>query len=167
MNIIEQYQQLHAQGKMAGSALVPFADVIADMIGRTGAMTLLDYGCGNASAYHKHELHRFWGVDMPTLYDPAIPAYSTIPQSEFDGVICTDVLEHLDEADIAPTLRKLFMYARHFLFVSVCCRPAKLKLIDGTNAHRTIKPVSWWSTQVLQAGLEMDTRILVALHFTQ
>ena len=34
------------------------------------------------------------------LYDPGVEEYSIYPKNKHDGVICTDVLEHIPEDDI-------------------------------------------------------------------
>jgi hypothetical protein len=61
-------------------------------------------------------------------------------------VICSDVLEHVPEAEVPMFVERLFKRARKHVWASVCCRPAK-KTFPGTqvNLHVTLQPVSWWS----------------------
>jgi hypothetical protein len=95
-------------------------------------------------------LQELLGVEA-TLYDPGWRLYSEKPVGVFDIVVCTDVLEHCDEADLGWIVGELFTYARHYLFANVACYPARKRLPSGENAHITIRPVEWW--QSLFAGV--------------
>jgi hypothetical protein len=112
-----------------------------------GLNTLLDYGCGAGDAYKQpHRLHRHLGMRWfdVTLYDPAFPEHDEKPRGTFDGVICSDVLEHVPEDQVDALVATLFGHARRFVWASVCCRPAKKVFPDGTNLHCTIQPIDWW-----------------------
>jgi hypothetical protein len=147
----------------AGNSLLPFVDDIRAMIEATGARTVLDYGCGKATI-HKQEaltlpdgrrvgrLRDYWRIDGVTLYDPGVAAYAQLPQGRFDGVISTDVLEHIPEEDIPWVLREFFDYADRFVFANIAAYPATKTLPNGWNAHVTIKPAAWWRQQVGQAA---------------
>lgn len=52
-------------------------------------------------------LKDIWRVDSITLYDPGYEPYSTLPVGDFDGVICTDVLEHCPEEDIPWIFKRI------------------------------------------------------------
>jgi hypothetical protein len=67
-------------------------------------------------------------------------------------VICTDVLEHCPEEDIAWILDELFAFARKFVYANVACFPARKQLPSGGNAHCTVKPVKWWEEQIVRAA---------------
>jgi hypothetical protein len=130
----------------------------------SGAKTLLDYGCGEGKQYTIEYWHSFWNI-MPTLYDPAVKEFSKRPKGQFDGVICTDVLEHvpIDELDVA--IEDLVGYSKLWCFVSVCCRRAKTNknLPDGRNAHVTIRPRRWWRDKLNGA---FEGRTQLHLEFT-
>ena len=85
-------------------------------------------------------------------YDPAYQPHNNLPAGKFDGVVCTDVLEHCPEEDIAWILGELFGYATKFVFANVACFPARKRLPSGGNAHCTIKPVKWWEEQLERAA---------------
>src|SRR5262249_29661429 len=70
--------------------------------------------------------------------------FNRLPSGKYDGVICTDVLEHCPEDDMTWIVGELFTHARHFLFVNVACYRAKAHLNNGENAHCTIRDVAWW-----------------------
>ena len=62
---------------------------------------------------------------MPTLYDPAVQGIDVKPEGQFDGVMCTDVLEHIPEDELDTVIADLAGYAKQWAFIAVCCRPAK------------------------------------------
>ena len=49
----------------------------------------LDYGCGKAEGYLKHNHHKHWGI-LPELYDPAVVPFTRLPEGTYDGVISFD-----------------------------------------------------------------------------
>lgn len=107
---------------------------------------MLDYGCGEGRQYTERRVHDAWGI-MPALYDPAVSGLDVLPLGKFDGVVCTDVLEHVPEDELDGVLAELRGYAKLWCFISVCCRPAKPnKNLPGSggNAHVTIHPKEWW-----------------------
>lgn len=112
-------------------------------------LRVLDYGCGAGMQYEApHNLQRKLHIPKPTMYDPGVERYAQKPTGTFDGVICSDVLEHVPEALVGNVLAELFDYAERFVWMSVCCRPAKKSFPDGTNMHVTVKPETWWKAQV-------------------
>lgn len=141
MDLIDQYRAMHEAGHFAGHSLKQHIPEIAALVEKHEAKTLLDYGCGKGYQYAEG-VHDAWGGVMPTLYDPAVPWLAERPEGRFDGVICTDVLEHLDNPE--SVIRDIFSFAGKFAFFSVCTRPARKKLPDGRNCHLTVKPEDWW-----------------------
>jgi hypothetical protein len=81
--------------------------------------------------------------------------------SKFDGVICTDVLEHVENPD--EVLDELFGYADRFLFMTISCRPSNenKKLLDGRGLHISVFPPHWWRERIAlrtRDGLLVETR---------
>ena len=144
-SLIPAYRELHAKGKFPGYSIRPYLAQITEIVMASGAKTLLDYGSGAGKQYSEECWHVLWNI-MPTLYDPAVVEFDRRPVSQFDGVICTDVLEHIPEDELEGVIADLVGYARLWCFISVCCRPAKPNkdLPDGRNAHVTIRPEEWW-----------------------
>lgn len=162
--LLSEYVQLHEGGEpflalpaeqtFAGLSLMPHALRIAELAAKYGARTLLDYGAGKGAQYRTAvrtadgrqygSLLELWNVESVTCYDPAYAPFRALPSGTFDGVICTDVLEHCPEEDAPWILAELFGYAQRFLFMNVACYPAQKRLPSGENAHCTIKPPSWW-----------------------
>ena len=163
--MVSQYRELHTRGEQVlgltpdetypGISMLPHAKRIKELIDRTGARTVLDYGCGKG---YQYDLHRvtipgagvwdsvidYWDIDEVRCYDPCYARYSKLPEGKFDGVISTDVLEHCCEDDMPWIVAEMFAFAGRFVFASVACYPAKTTLPNGENAHATVRPLAWW-----------------------
>ena len=168
--LVEQYKLMHLQGEthlgippektFPGESLPKEAARIKKLIKLTGAKTILDYGAGKGQQYlplriadeeeriEYPDIRSYWGVDEIRCYDPGYQPFTTLPSGKFDGVICTDVLEHCPEEDIPWILDELFAFAGEFVYANVACFPARKRLPSGGNAHCTIKPVRWWEEQL-------------------
>lgn len=165
--LLGHYRQMHREGDVRhglraaetfdGRSLPRQAQRIRVLIGKTAAKTILDYGCGKGTQYRPaaitengvarwNSMQEYWGVDSIACYDPAYEPFSKLPEGTFDGVICTDVLEHCPEEDLEWIVTELFSYARKFVFANVACYPAKKTLPSGENAHCTIIPADRWRT---------------------
>lgn len=162
VELIGQYRRLHEEGEpnynlppertFRGLTAVRHGPWIKRLIEQTGCKTILDYGSGKGAQYLPDAveagskwptLAAYWGVDV-TCYDPAYQPFSRLPEGQFDGVICTDVLEHCPEQDIPWILDEMFGFARKLFFANVACYPARKHLPNGENAHCTIKDRDWW-----------------------
>lgn len=147
--LIEQYRLMHARGEVfTGRSLLPVAWRVYDAVRAHGARSLLDYGCGQGRQYDRYRLHEWWGVPRPRLYDPAVARYAARPEGSFDGVICSDVLEHVPRDELDGVLTDCFGFARGFVFFSICCRPARKSLPNGMNCHVTIEEPAWWQDRL-------------------
>ena len=147
-----------------GASLPKEAARIKRLIKLTGARTILDYGAGKGQQYlplriadeeertEYPDIRSYWGVDEIRCYDPGYQPFTALPSGKFDGVICTDVLEHCPEEDVPWILGELFDYADRFVYANVACFPARKRLPSGGNAHCTIKPVRWWEEQLEGPG---------------
>lgn len=146
MEVIDQYRIMHKAGHFVGRSVMQWAEPIRDWIKATQSRTVLDYGSGKGFQYSIDGIHHRWGVSV-TCYDPAVPGIDVLPPEEFDGVICSDVLEHIPKNEVESVIGTLFAKAEKFVFASVCCRPAKKNLPDGRNCHLTIEPEDWWKAK--------------------
>lgn len=164
-SLVAMYRHMHEHGSgehglsgvatFAGSSLRRHVQRIKALIELTGATSILDYGCGKGALYLPSPLAikgvgtfdgvvDYWDVDNVACYDPAYQPYSTLPKEQFDGVVCTDVMEHCPEEDLPWIVGEIFSYARRFVYVNVACFPAEKNLPNGENAHCTIQPPQWW-----------------------
>lgn len=144
--LIPYYRELVETGtNFQGLSILPHARTIQKLVNRTKAVTILDYGSGKGEQWNSpYCLDQVLGIPRPTIYDPAFPSHDTLPEGKFDGVLCSDVLEHVPEEEIDELVIRLFAYSNKFVWASVCCRPAKKLLPNGDNMHVTLRAMSWW-----------------------
>jgi len=187
LRMMELYRELHARGEShlgltaeetyPGVSLLPHVRRIKALIDRTGATTVLDYGCGKGMQYEPQKITvpgagtsdsviDYWDIDEVRCYDPCYEKYSRLPEGKFDGVISTDVLEHCPEEDVPWIVAEIFSYANRFVFASVACYPAKTTLPNGENAHCTVHPLEWWQRVFATAG-ERHPQVLWKLFVEQ
>lgn len=150
---------MHEAGHFPGHSLARHAGEIAALIDKTKAKTLLDYGSGKGRQYMDGSIAARWGA-MPVLFDPAVRGLDARPGGTFDGVICTDVLEHIPEDEVEAVVSDIFGFADKFVFLSICTREARKTLPDGRNCHLTVKPEQWWLSLIarLNPGLLYEVK---------
>ena len=171
LELIEMYESMHKDGRpdnargpektFTGSSLREHISLIAGLLNEMQAKTVLDFGAGKGALYFDAPGHdpdsRYktlpeWGKALVTCYDPGYEPFAADVEGPFDGVISTDVIEHIPEPDIAWFLDDMFAYASLFVYVVAACFPAGKKLPDGSNAHCTIRPPQWWNEQLKLAS---------------
>lgn len=149
MNYEKEYGKLHERHPklLSGYSIKNSVQDIAALVAEFKPTRLLDYGSGKGYQYLALRVHEAWGGPMPYCYDPGVVQLRVVPPGLFGGVICTDVMEHIEERDVTDTLLDIFSRAETeaFVFLYIACRPAKKKkLPDGRNVHVTVKPPEWW-----------------------
>tara|TARA_R110002124_G_scaffold163888_1_gene331264 strand:+ start:310 stop:963 length:654 start_codon:yes stop_codon:yes gene_type:complete len=168
IELLEAYKELHKEeSKFRGISLVPFAIDLYDLIRFNKCKSIIDYGCGKAIAYKENfkeidpkkkipnftvPLHKWWGVDELSLYDPGVPEHSKLPTKKADLVICTDVLEHIPEEDLDWVIREICRLSNSSVFINVSCMDA-LKTFTtgkykGENVHVSVFDNEWWVKKV-------------------
>ena len=153
----DKLNNIEAKSTFSGSSLLFQAQYIKRLIAHFGISELLDYGSGKGKHYISpttiqgqtyQNIQSYWDIEDVDCYDPYYQPFSTLREKKYGGVICTDVLEHINEEDIPWILEDIFTHASQFVFANVACFLAQKKLPNGENAHCTIKNVEWW-TQLL------------------
>lgn len=144
--IASEYHRLHDANKFSGGCLGRHIPEIKKLIKEYNCKTILDYGCGKASAHHKNKL-----TDSVTLYDPYYTPYSKVPIGSYDMVICTDVMEHIPEDEVGKVLANLINFTDKVLFLSISTKPARKIFSNGENVHLTIQPKEWWERMLVTA----------------
>jgi hypothetical protein len=130
-----RHQNLPAEETFDGRSLLPHGGAITALARQHAARTILDYGSGKGLQYKPIRIEledgqtfdsmaAFWKVDRVTCYDPGYEPFSTLPDGPFDGVVCTDVLDHCPEDDIPWIVDELFSFAEKFIFANVANYPA-------------------------------------------
>jgi hypothetical protein len=132
--------------KYLGHSLRPHISTIKKLVSVAGARSILDYGSGKGLLYTQNtpSIQSLWNVDEIVCYDPGVTEFSVLPDRLFDGVISTDVLEHVPESDAPWIVREMFAHARRFVYANIANYPALKTLANGENAHCTQRPISWW-----------------------
>lgn len=163
----EMHEQGHrgqvkaAEKTFCGKSLRDHVAPIAALVRDCHARTILDYGSGKAQLYEpfpgestdsRCKTMRAWGGTRVTCYDPGYAPFAGPIDEQYDGVICTDVLEHVADDDIPWVLDELFRHARRFVYAVAACYPARKTLPNGENAHVTLQPTTWWREQMEAAS---------------
>lgn len=142
---------LHAEREDFGAKVRPrLIRDLRDFMRKTGAKTVLDYGCG------KGWLGR--SIDSVRNYDPAIPEHAALPEPA-DIVVCWDVLEHVEPDYLGKVLdhaRSLSLKGAHLV---IATRPDSTKLMpDGRNPHLAVEPVEWWLSHLRERWNSLSGR---------
>lgn len=150
------YRPLHEQsgGKYFGGKIRGVERVV-DLVRRTKPRNLLDYGSGKGRQYTDRKQHELWGGLLPVCYDIGVPELSTRPTGKFDGIICSDMMEHIAPEDVEEVLDDIFGFASRrrapaesFVYFRIACTPANKFLQDGRNVHLTVEPPRWWEEKL-------------------
>jgi hypothetical protein len=99
---------IEADEAFTGKSLRDHIPRIKALIEATGARSILDYGSGKGLLYAKRDLalpggrmvasiKDYWGVETIRCFDPGVPEFAALPSEPSDGLVCTDVLEHIPE----------------------------------------------------------------------
>lgn len=146
----EQNKLLHEQtiaaGKRWGDSGWTHITTVLEFAHELGAIRILDYGCGQGTL--SHEIDKVAGNKKVYEYDPAIPGKEAVPIVAVDLVVCTDVMEHVEEDKVEAVIGHIYLLAKSGAYFLISCAPAKAILPDGRNAHVTIKPSEWWVDQM-------------------
>ena len=153
----EQLQKEH-HGSKWGSTGAKYSgnDVLSVLRNRPYIQTVLDFGAGKGSlgSFIKEEL----GRDIEwTDYDPGRPDIDTLPSGQFDCVVSTDVLEHIEPKRLDDVLRTLADKAGKVLISDIACYPTG-KLFGegpykGQDLHLIIEEPTWWRERLKSTGL--------------
>ena len=149
--LISQYKLMHDVGKYRGGLDDDVIEHITALVKKHDAKDLLDYGSGKGRQYDdEFNQHQAWGI-LPDCYDPAYPPFATLPDHMYDGVICTDVAEHIPENDVPAFFSQVLGFATKFAVFSIDTIPATKMLPDGRNCHLTLKTPEWWLSAIAVA----------------
>ena len=157
--ISEEYKQLlikkhlHKPWGGAGKSWVPLLLPIMNRF-PPGPVTVLDYGCGRGTL--KPALEEIYPEVIVSEYDPGVPGKDELPIVPVDYVICTDVMEHVEEKFVVDTLRTINWLAITGVFFNIDTAPSKSFLPDGRNTHITIKSSKWWKDMLDMQLTDMD-----------
>jgi hypothetical protein len=97
------------------------------------------------------------GVDFACPNADVIAPATALPfgDAAFDVVTSFDMLEHLPEAEVMPSLREMRRVSRTAFCFSIATAPSRI-LWQGQNLHPTVKPLEWWLDRIREAGGEPE-----------
>ena len=171
--LVGEYTNLHENGNekipahkmFNGISLIYYIPDLMDVIlNKEKAKSILDYGCGKGKLYSSTEyntlnldkkgrrlndsLPNLWQLDYYALYDPGYKEHNKLPKGKYDGVICTDVIEHIDENDCDWILDEIFSYGRKFVYVTIACYKALKTFDNGKNVHVNVQTPEYWKEKL-------------------
>ena len=171
--LVGEYINLHENGNKTipadkmfnGISLIYYIpDLMEVVLNKEKAKSILDYGCGKGKLYSsteyntlnldkkgrrlKDSLPNLWQLDYYDLYDPGYKEYSKLPKGKYDGVICTDVIEHIDENDCDWILDEIFSYGRKFIYLTIACYKALKTFDNGKNVHVNVQEPEYWKEKL-------------------
>lgn len=140
-----------------GSDTFKYHKQIKDLVKKYDCHTALDYGCGKGTQWHTKRvmpLHEeeltfedYLGINEVTLYDPCVPAFSTLPSDKFDIVICSQVLGSVPDADmtwVKDTLQSLTNKVCFIGLIDPSVPPKSKKMIYDLNFFKDKRSVPWY-----------------------
>ena len=139
------------QSNWIGEALAEYKHNVFNLIKENNVKNILDYGCGKAKFHsilfnNKKVPGSPMGIDI-TPYDPAVPEFANKPTEQYDLVLCVDVMEHVQEDKVEEVLKDIFTFSNR-VFLTITCYAATQTLVNGKNAHYTIKEPDWWKEKL-------------------
>ena len=114
--------------------------------------TILDYGSGTGG-FAAEMTASFADRYTVAQYEPGIPEHAVLPRGQFDAVVCTHVLEHIEPLQLYSTVEEIAERATRLIYIEVPHAPAARLLPDGRNAHLIQRPPLWWR-DILTSWLE-------------
>lgn len=146
--ITDEYRRLNRlahEDPAYGTTAHIHAELVQSVIDRTGAVDLLDYGCGKQTLRGAVSGVEYRG------YDPALPGLDARPEAA-DVAYCGDVMEHVEEQFTDAILADVVGLARKAAIFVICCAPGARKLADGKPAHRNVHPADYWRAKLAALG---------------
>jgi hypothetical protein len=109
--------------------------------------SVIDFGCSRGSLIEKIK------VDFPSIqivdgYDPGYAKFEQKPVGQYEMLISTDVIEHIEPEFLDTTLSYIESLYKKTAWIIIACYPAKKYLPDGRNAHLIVESTDWWLDKI-------------------
>ena len=178
MDYAAEYTKIHEQHPkfFAGMSLKRYVNDLVKIVAEHKPWCLLDYGSGKGYQYLKARYHERWGGLLPICFDIGVRQLSDRPLGKFDGIINTDMMEHIDEKDVPRILDDILSFSTgehavpdagmptlkvmvpSFVFFAISCVPddKPFRLSDGRGVHVTLKDPAWWRARINEADKRRD-----------
>lgn len=136
---------------------------ITELVNWAKPKRLIDYGSGKGYQYLEKRVHEAWGGLLPYCYDVGVIQLGKRPTGVFNGLICTDVMEHIDPDDVDEILNDAFSFldvdGPAFAYFHISTRPAGKTFDDGENVHLCVRPGQWWDRKLDRFHTRADLAI--------
>ena len=158
----QKYEQIYSMG-LWKDELEPGMQLIDFFLSYVGPFkSITDFGCGSGEAglvFHGLGYH----VNLVDITDnclrksvkmvlgqrfiscPLHEVPASLPLSDWG--YCTDVMEHIPEQLVRPSLQALWSKT-HNMFFSISGRPDHDGVMIGETLHMTVKPIDYWLTEI-------------------
>lgn len=150
MTLSNDYQKLlidmHNTNKKWGSEFkkTPIPLLLKQTIDNYKPKSILDFGCGKG--FLSKKIQQEYPEILVTGWDPSFDYDLT---GNYDMIISTDVLEHVEPEHLKTTLDDLKQRTNIVQYHLIACYSAVAILPDGRNAHLSILTPDEWQTLFL------------------
>ena len=156
-----QLRELHASRgtrKWGTTGARNFGDYVVKFLEhrRGWISSVLDFGAGHRSLQKYVDEN---AVDVRVAwdnYDPGHADIAELPKKQFDLIISSDVLEHVEPEKIDETIAWMHSHADKALFHHIACDEAGMLLPDGRNVHLITERLDWWEDKFDHPSWELQ-----------
>lgn len=132
--------KLHRDNPSYGMGGAKHSDTVLKLSKELKTTSILDYGAGKGMLA-KSLPFPIW------QYDPAIPEIAASPQPA-DIVICSDVLEHIEQDKLQFVLDDLKRCTKQVGYFVISTRQAIKTYANGKNTHNIVQGKDWWNKKL-------------------
>ncbi len=127
-------------------------------------VSLIGFGRGSAMDFFEERGIKVGGVEISRyalgkqvrkkrkVYLSSLEILCMLRDKQFNIEFCNDVLEHVPEDLVAPSLNEMSRVCSDYLLISVCPEPSHRLSLEGENLHLTVRPASWWEKLFMNYG---------------
>ena len=157
----EWYNQAYFDAFDKGAHYRPRVFNIVNAVKKYNPKTILDVGCGAGVVTKKLRDEGFdaIGIDFSPDAGKEIPGYFKVadardipyPDNSFDMVLCTGVLEHIEEKDIDQVYSEMKRVGGKIMATIGFRKSNYYWMKNGKKSpeyHITIRPIEWWDKKV-------------------
>lgn len=145
-NLIKQYKLLYEQKPNYGASSQKIFDIVLKILNQYKPTTVLDYGCGRSKLLEM--INEQLDINI-FKYDPVFNEYSQLPKQKMDFIICTDVLQHIPEAELFDNILEISQLGAKCFF-KIKCSDHPTCFPNGEPTNCTIHDKRWWGDFLCQ-----------------